>query len=53
MIKQPTDYYCSIHGSEGNSKCAECWAKLGQLLKDTDCHVVATHEDKKKMGVRY
>lgn len=44
-------YRCAVHGEEGNPNCPECCRNLGLLLKEKNAYVVATGEDKKKLGV--
>ena len=48
--KQPMST-CSKHGKVGNPDCAECWKCLGDLAKSNNVHVIATEEDKRRMGL--
>lgn len=43
------DYFCSIHGAEGNPDCAECWEFLQRLTHDTNASLVMDEETKLHM----
>ncbi len=35
-MKEFKKYYCSKHGDEGEYTCNECFAKLGEFLRDVE-----------------
>lgn len=43
-------YVCSKHSLYGNPNCSECWARLGDYMRDNDkLHIVTPEEFRFKL----
>jgi len=48
---------CSKHGENGVYECNECWAKLGEFLReledkeDITIHMIGTKDEKEKLDM--
>ena len=43
---QPGPVACSKHPVDGDMKCSECWARLGELLRSANSYVAADKDTK-------
>lgn len=40
MSKKIEEYFCSIHGGDGDPNCEECKKNLRQLAKDNNANII-------------